>query len=253
MTHSILRQHPTPLVTLFCSWSKFILISGKRRRISLPHSSTRRSCCSWLPNFLSFTETSSIRWACSAIHTESPSNFRGVDHRDQKANKDMIARACWLYAHLNKNSSGTLADAALRSSSPQPTCERSHSMESLNTALAIIASCLAIIGTLLGIRLTLLQFRSHSSSVPKQPSSPPSPVQSPGASPAPSHQFTLQELKKIKKASLSQMNAAASGERGARERGGSPCPRLNAEAAGAGSALNRTRQKRIGRCIPHAD
>jgi hypothetical protein len=80
-------------------------------------------------------------------------------------------------------------------------------MESLNTALAIIASCLAIIGTLLGIRLTLLQFRSHSSSVPKQPSSPPSPVQSPGASPAPSHQFTLQELKKIKKASLSQMNA----------------------------------------------
>src|ERR1035441_7212727 len=31
---------------------------------------------------------------------------------------------------------------------------------------------------------------------------------------------------------------------------GSPCPRLNAEAAGARSALNRTRQKRIGRCIP---
>jgi aspartate racemase len=31
---------------------------------------------------------------------------------------------------------------------------------------------------------------------------------------------------------------------------GSPCPRLNAEAAGACRALNRTRQKRIGRCIP---
>jgi hypothetical protein len=31
---------------------------------------------------------------------------------------------------------------------------------------------------------------------------------------------------------------------------GSPCPRLNAEAAGARSALNRTRQKRIRQCIP---
>src|SRR5882762_1608194 len=38
--------------------------------------------------------------------------------------------------------------------------------------------------------------------------------------------------------------------KGCGERGGSPCPRLNAEAAGARSALNRTRQKRIRRCIP---
>ena len=34
------------------------------------------------------------------------------------------------------------------------------------------------------------------------------------------------------------------------ERGGSPCLCLNAEAAGTHSALNRTRQKRIRRCIP---
>ena len=35
-----------------------------------------------------------------------------------------------------------------------------------------------------------------------------------------------------------------------RGRGRSPCLRLNAEAAGAPRALNCTRQKRIGRCIP---
>ncbi len=30
-------------------------------------------------------------------------------------------------------------------------------------------------------------------------------------------------------------------------------PASTLSAAGAGSALNRTRQKRIGRCIPHTD
>jgi hypothetical protein len=54
-------------------------------------------------------------------------------------------------------------------------------------------------------------------------------------------------------ASSSETCPERNGGRGAGERGGSPCPRLNAEAAGAGIALNRTRQKRIGRCIPHAD
>jgi hypothetical protein len=37
------------------------------------------------------------------------------------------------------------------------------------------------------------------------------------------------------------------------ERGGSPCPRLNAEAAGARSPLNRTRQNASHGASPHAE
>lgn len=75
-------------------------------------------------------------------------------------------------------------------------------MDSLNTLLAIIASCLAIVGTILGIRLTLLQLRSHSLS---PPSSSPSPVQSRAAPHAPSHSLSLQELEDILKKSESQV------------------------------------------------
>jgi len=62
------------------------------------------------------------------------------------------------------------------------------------------------------------------------------------------HAATCAEVFGFVKRNLS----GAQRRKGCGERGGSPSPRLNAEAAGARSALNRTRQKRIGGACPDA-
>ncbi len=60
----------------------------------------------------------------------------------------------------------------------------------------------------------------------------------------------LRQLKPVQSAAEEERRQR---RKGCGERGASPCPRLNAEAAGARSALNRTRQNASDGASPHAD